>query len=138
LPEPAFTRCRNVFLFKPACMETTFEKAESFTATMKAYIDAKVELMKMNVAEKISAVVANTIAGMVAAVVFLFFLLLGSVALALWLGEITNRLWLGFLITAAFYGVLGLVVWMLRERLIRLPIMNALIKQLFKNDETDS
>ena len=87
--------------------------------------------------KKSSAVIANAIAGVVVAVVILFSMGLASVALAIVLGLWIGNLWAGFLVVASIYLLIGLVAWAAREKWIRLPVMNALIRQLFKEDEED-
>jgi len=43
----------------------------------------------------------------------------------------------GFLIIAAIYLLVGIMVWKGRKRFLRIPIMNRMIWQLFQNDEQD-
>jgi hypothetical protein len=118
-------------------MEKVFAQAEELAGNIKEYINTRIESVKLNAAEKTSAVMANILAGIAVAVVFFFFIIFAGFALAYGLGEWTGKTWLGFLIVAILYGVIGIVVWAGRGKLIRLPIMNALIQQLFKPDEED-
>lgn len=119
-------------------MEKTFEKAEELASSVKEYLDVRLDAVKMNVAEKTSAVIANVLAGIAVALVFFLFMVMVSVALAYILGDWMGKTWAGFLAVAGLYMLLGMIVWMARVKLIRLPIMNALIKQMFKYDEEDS
>ncbi len=118
-------------------MEKAFAKAEELADTIKEYVNTRIESVKLNVAEKSSVVIANVLAGMVLAVVFLFFIIFASTALAFGLGEWIGRTWAGFLIVGCLYLLAGIVVWYAREKIIRMPIMNALIKQLFRNDHEE-
>lgn len=116
-------------------MESTYSKIEELAGSVKAYVNGRVELMKLQVADKSSSVISNLVAGMAVAVVFIFFLVFASTALALVLGEWMGKTWAGFLLVAGFYLVLGIIIWTMREKLIRLPVMNAIIKQLFSKDD---
>ncbi len=118
-------------------MEKVFAKTEELAGNIKAYVNARIESVKLNTAEKSSVVIANLIAGMVVAVVFLFFIVFASVALSLGLGEWLGKTWAGFLIVAGLYLLIGLVVWTTRERIIQLPVMNALIKQFFREEDEE-
>ena len=118
-------------------MDKAFAKAEDLASSIKEYVDTRIDAVKLNVAEKSSGVIANVIAGIVVAVVFLFFIGLASTSLAYGLGEWTGKTWVGFLIVAGLYLLIGIIVWAGRGKLIRLPVMNAMIQQLFKNDEED-
>jgi hypothetical protein len=118
-------------------MEKTFAKAEELADNVKEYFNTKIESVKLNAAEKSSYVIANLIAGMAALVVFIFFIIFAGVALSLVLGEWMGKQWAGFLVVAFFYLLVGIVVWAARGKIIRLPVMNALIQQLFNNDDEE-
>ncbi|MGG9960814.1 phage holin family protein [Ferruginibacter sp. SUN106] len=118
-------------------MEKAFAKAEELAGTIKEYINTTIESAKLNAAEKSSALIANTMARVLAAMVFIFFIVFAGIALALGLGEWLNKTWAGFLIVAFLYLLLGVLLWTAREKLLRLPIMNAFIKQLFKAVEDE-
>ena len=118
-------------------MEKVFAKMEELTDSVKEYVNTRVESVKLSVAEKSSALVANLVAGMLVAAVFLFFLIFAGIALALVLGEWTGKMWAGFLIVAGIYLLIGIIVWIAREKIIRLPVMNALIKQFFSTDDEE-
>ncbi len=120
-------------------MEKAFAKAEELAGTIKAYMHTRMESVKLHTAEKSAAVIANLIAGAIVNLVFILAIVLASIAAALLLGNWMGYTWAGFLIMAGFYLVAGIIVWRLRTKLIGLPVMNAIIQQLFKkdNDEED-
>jgi uncharacterized membrane protein YqjE len=119
-------------------MEKAFAKVEELADTVKDYVNTRIESAKLNIAEKSSAVIANLVAGLIVVSFFMLFFLFGSIALAIGLGEWIGKTWSGFLIVAGLYLLIGLVVWTARVKIIQLPIMNALIKQLFgEEDEED-
>jgi hypothetical protein len=119
-------------------MESAFAKVEELAGTIKDYADARMESVKLNIAEKSSAVLANVIAGVIVVAVFLFFFVFANIALAFGLGEWIGKIWAGFLIVAFLYLLTGIIVWFARVKIIRLPIMNALIQQLFTADDEDN
>lgn len=119
-------------------MEKAFAKVEELVETVKEYVNTRIEAAKLSIAEKSSAVIANVIAGFIVAGVFMFFIVFSSIALAFGLGEWIGKTWAGFLIVALLYLMIGIIVWFARNKLIRLPLMNAFIKQLFgETDEED-
>ena len=119
-------------------MEKAFAKADELADTIKDYVNSRVESVKLNAAEKSSAAISFMVAGMVAAGVFLLFFIFISIALAIGLGEWIGNAWLGFLVVACLHLLVGILVWVAREKLIQLPVMNAFIKHLFKSpDEKD-
>ena len=118
-------------------MEKSFAHLEELAGSVKEYIHTRIELVKLQAAEKTSSVIANMVAGLVAAMIFLLVALLLSVALSLLIGAAIGKMWAGFAIVAGFYLLIGIIVWMARGKLIRIPVMNALIRQLFSTDEED-
>jgi hypothetical protein len=115
-------------------MEKLFSKAEDLASDIKEYVNLRIESLKLEAAEKSSSLIANGVARLAIIIFIFFFLLMSSVALALLLGAWTGRLWTGFLIMGGFYLLLSVIVWTTRTKLIRLPVMNSIIHQLFKED----
>ncbi len=103
-------------------MEKAFAKAEELAGTIKEYINTRIEAVKLSAAEKTSAIVANVIARIMVALLFVFFLVLASIALALVLGQWMGAIWAGFLVVAGLYLLACITVWKARNKLIRLPL----------------
>ena len=118
-------------------MKRMFSKIEELAGHLKEYINTQIDLAKLTAAEKISSVLAGIIAGAIAAMVFIFVLVFGSLATAYALSAWIGTGYAGFLIVAGFYLLLGIVVWLARERLIRVPIMKNIIRELFKDKHVD-
>jgi cytochrome c biogenesis protein CcdA len=118
-------------------METVFAKAEEFTDHIKDYINTRIDLIKLQLAEKTSKIIAGFIAGITVAIIFLMFFLFVNISIAYLLGEWIGRIWAGFLIVSGLYLFLGIFIWTARNKLIRIPIMNKLIEVLFNNDKED-
>ena len=116
-------------------MEKTFAKVEEMAEHVKEYVNNHIASAKLGVADKISGVLANIIAMAVALMVFVFFIVFTSIALAFVFAKLTGEYYWGFLIVAGIYLLIGLLVWAMREKLLRLPIMNAILQQLFKDEE---
>ena len=118
-------------------MKEEFKKIEETVDHLKRYVNTRISEVKLNVAEKTSDMLSVLIAKTLVAIVFFFFVLLGSEALAYGLGEYFGRNWLGFLIVAGFYLVAGVIIWKTREKTLRIPIMNGLIRRLFSKEIND-
>lgn len=118
-------------------MQNSFEKIEELAAHVKEYINNRISLIKLNTAEKTSRIASYLIAIAMALTFFLFFIIFSSIALAYAFAEWTGKLYWGFLIVAGIYLLLGIIIWAARVKLLQLPIMNALLKEFFKDDEND-
>jgi len=118
-------------------MSETLKKVEELTEHVKDYITTKVEITKLRFAEKTSLTIGNIIAAVVVAVLFLFVLLFGSIAGAWALSDWIGKNYAGFLIVTGIYLLVAIIVWFARNRLIRFPVMNAIIKMLHKKDDDE-
>lgn len=101
----------------------------------REYVNIRVDETKLAVAERSSAVLSMVIATAVVNIIFLLCLIFASIAGAIAIGLWLRSYWLGFLLVAGLYLLAGLLIWAGKERLIRQPIMNAIIHQLFKKEE---
>jgi len=118
-------------------MEKTYEKAEELITNIKSYINLRIDGLKLEIAEKTAEIVTNLIVSSVVFIVFLLFIIFASIALAFGLGEWFEKPWLGFLIVSCGYMFIGIITLLLKDKLIKFPLMNGLIKQFYKNEEAD-
>jgi membrane protein implicated in regulation of membrane protease activity len=116
-------------------MSEEFKKAKTLVDQLKEYVNTRVSQAKLSVAEKTSKVVSLLVALLVIALVFFLFLVLASVAAAIAIGQWLNSMWLGFLIVAGLCLLLCLVIWLAKDRLLRIPVMNMIIEALFGKEE---
>ncbi len=118
-------------------MEKTFAKIDELGSHVKEYMNNRIDSVKLSAAEKGSKLMANMITIALSILVFGLFVLFISFALAFALAKATGELYWGFLIVSGLYLFLGTFVFLFREKLLRLPILNALLKQLFKGDHEE-
>ena len=97
------------------------------------YLDTRIELLKLNVAEKGAQSGANVLAISIVCVVATFALGCFTVALSIWIGGLVKSLALGFLLVGIIYVFFAILLYVLRERLLTTPLLRALITQLFKS-----
>jgi uncharacterized membrane protein YgcG len=104
---------------------------------VKEYVDASVKLAKLKAADKTSDAITNTAAFTAAGVLGVFVLLFASITLALALGNwLDSNVW-GFLIVTVFYAVLATVIILTKDKLIKMPVLNMLLKKMFKEEKGD-
>jgi len=118
-------------------MSEDFKKVESLVDEIKDYVNTRVAQAKLSLAEKLSKILAYMISVLMAALVFFLFMVLISVAGAIAIGQWLDNIWLGFIIVACICLLLGLILWLAKDTLLRKPIMNAFISVLFENDNDD-
>ena len=118
-------------------MSEEFKNVESLVNQLKSYVNTRVAQTKLSLAEKASRLAATMIAWLMAALVFFIFLVLLSMAAAIAIGQWLGNAWLGYLIVAGLVLFLMLVLWMLKDRILRIPLMNAMIEALFEKEQFD-
>jgi len=118
-------------------MEEQMTGIRGLAAAVKEYVNTRVDSVKLSAAEKTSLIISDLVAGAIVAVVFLFVLAFASIAGAMALSAWIGKPWSGFLIVAGIYLLIGIITWSAKERMIRIPVMNNIIQQLFKHDAGD-
>ena len=118
-------------------MEETFVKVEELADNLKEYAEIRVEEAKLKIAERSSGLIANLMAGLLVRVGVVLSIMFAGLAVAIFLGEWWGRPALGFLIVSIIYLIVAWIVWTLRERFIRIPMMNSIMKHLTKKSEED-
>lgn len=116
-------------------MKSIFNKIESLISNLLEYINTRIEILKLEAIEKISSVIASLIAGAVLGCFLVLFCIFASIALAFLVGEWVGSYWAGFLIIAGLYLLIGLIVWLSRERTIKGRIRNRLTREFFRQEQ---
>ena len=116
-------------------MDKLFTKVEELASTLKDYVNAKVDELKLHIIEKVAHAVSNILAFFIIILLFIIFLVFIGIGFSILLNEWLHLNWAGYLIVAAFYFLLCILIWANKDRMIQIPIMNALIKQFFNSHE---
>ncbi|HLZ86924.1 MAG TPA: hypothetical protein VKQ52_06790 [Puia sp.] len=114
-----------------------FAKVENLVDHVKDYMHVRVDEARLGIAERSSGAVAFLAAGVAVTGIFTLCFTFIGIGAALLIGRVLDDLVSGFLIVAAFQFLLGLIIWRARQRLIRIPIMNAILQQLLSNKTND-
>lgn len=103
---------------------------------VKEYVNLRMQLIQLNVTEKVSVALSNLISIGAAIIFFVLFFIFGSFALSYWLGNVFNSNAAGFGALAAFYLLIALIILWLGKTTLRKKLINLFIDQ-FTNDEQD-
>lgn len=107
---------------QPSLIGTLFERAEH-------YVKTSADLIKLKAIDKSADVIATLTARLaVIAFITLFFLVL-NIGIALWLGEMLGKSYYGFFIVAGFYALIGILLYVFRNKWIKAPVRNSIITQ---------
>ena len=105
--------------------------------TLSAYVDIKLQLVRLSAYEKSARAVALSALGLMLFFTLLFALLFVFLTLGFFLGEIIGSDALGFSIVALAYLILLGIQVIMRNR-IRRWIENLVINELTKDDDVDN
>jgi len=113
-------------------MEENIKLIESLLDRVTDYGKTSYEIVKLKTIDKTVDVVSSFIPPIIFFVFFLFFLLFANFGLAFWLGEIFGKVYFGFLIVAAFYALVVLVLRLFLHKWIKKIAFNQIIKLILK------
>jgi hypothetical protein len=101
-----------------------FEKAED-------YLETKMDLYRLKAIDKSSDVVSSIAARLVIALFIASFFLMVNIGLALLIGRSIGEIYYGFFIVAGFYLIVIAVLFAVRDKWLKAPISNLIIKSIF-------
>lgn len=103
------------------------QQFESLLEKATDYGKISFELVKLKAVDKISDGVSSLIPNTISLVLILIFTLFLNIGLAFWLGEILGKIYLGFIVTSAFYLLLGLIFHFALHKSIKNKIQKYII-----------
>ena len=110
---------------------TTLAKLLERTET---YSESTIELFKLIAIDKTADLLSSFVARLAWILPVALAFILVTTGLALWVGNILGAAAYGFFAVGGGYAVLGLSIQIFRKRWVKLPISNAIIKELLKKD----
>lgn len=112
-------------------METQKETPRPIIEQVKEYVETRLKLLKYEAIEKSTSIIANVVVELVVVIALVLTFLFASFTLALWLGDVFGANWKGFGAVAIIYLLLA-VILMVAKKPIERPIINILVRKLFK------
>ena len=113
-------------------MQSPIDNIEALYDKSKEYVETQMELLRLKAIDKASTMISS----LASQLIFIIFMLIGlslfNLALGYWLGELLGKVYYGFFALAAFYFIVGLIIYAVRKNSIGNPIRNALIDKFDK------
>jgi hypothetical protein len=107
-------------------IENLFEKAGE-------YVETRLELFKLKTALATSDVMSELVARAIMVSIIIIIGMMVNIGIALWIGELLGKNYYGFLVVAGCYSILGGMLYIFREKWIKFPIANAIIKKMTRS-----
>ncbi|HEY5407734.1 MAG TPA: hypothetical protein VIJ92_11630 [Ginsengibacter sp.] len=108
---------------KPTNVEELFQK-------LKDYADVRLDLFKLKSINKISGFMSSVITIVILIALFSAVVLCITIGLALLIGAWLGKAYYGFFIMGGIYFITGLVIYSMRDKLIKTKVSNKLIQEL--------
>ncbi len=113
-------------------MYSTIDKIEKLVASVSDVAETKAELLKLRAAGKISTSLSTFVAIIMTVVFGGVALSIVSFGFAYLIGSKLDNLSYGFFIIGGFYALVGLLVFINREKWIQVPVSNLFIDKIIK------
>ncbi|HEY8688421.1 MAG TPA: phage holin family protein [Chitinophagaceae bacterium] len=111
-------------------MENQSSPVESLIDRVKVYVETRIDLLRLKAIDKSSSFLSLLISMIVVILISFIFIMLLSIGVALLLGGLLGKTYYGFFIVAGFYLIVGLVLFIFRNKWLKKPIANSMIKNL--------
>jgi len=105
-------------------------KANSFEGLFERagdYFETRFQLFKLKSVDKSSEAVSSFASGLAVLLIFSVSVIILSIGLALWIGEVTGKSYYGFFIVGGAYLIIGFIVYLFREQLIKSAVADSFI-----------
>jgi hypothetical protein len=100
----------------------TINLIETLFNQSKEYAQNRFNLYKLKVVDKSASAVSAIVLGIALFVIFFIFFVVLNIGIGLLIGSLVGHVWLGFLILAAFYAIVGIILFAGRNKIIKTPI----------------
>ncbi|MCC7232900.1 MAG: phage holin family protein [Bacteroidia bacterium] len=118
-------------------MESENNSLNRLAASVQEYIETRAEIVRLSAVEKSSRMAASLVSMLVFVILLSLVLVFLSIALAYGLSEWIGRAYSGFLIVGGMYLLTALVLFLNREKWLKAPVMNQMIRNLLKRTHVE-
>lgn len=112
-------------------------KLDELINDVEDYIKSRQELSKLIAVQKSSIVAAGIFSSLVIFILFFFVFVFASIALAHLISAYTGKTYWGYLSVALLYLFTGILAYIKRKTWLENPLMNAIVKNFFDNEDHD-
>lgn len=113
-------------------MEEHKEKdLEALIEDARAYVDTRLEYIKLSAVEKVSKIIADLITNAAVIITFVLAFLFASFTLALYLSDVLGSYARGFGCVAGIYLLFSIIVYLTKDKYIEKLLVNLFIRKYF-------
>jgi hypothetical protein len=112
--------------------KTLSENFSELSGNVQDYINLRIDLLKLTITEKMASIGAFFMVAVIFFILFLFVLMFFSLAFIFWFRDHVGAAYAGALIVAGLYIIIGIFVFLLRNKLFINPLVEQLSKILME------
>jgi len=119
----------NIYIMEnnTSTIETLFERAEEYARTT-------VELVKLQAVDRAADVVSSLLSQIIVSIVIVLFAFLLNIGLSFWVGELLGKVYFGFLAVSGFYLIVAIILYAVKDKVLKTPICNFIIVRMLKKN----
>lgn len=116
--------------YKSTEMENKTSSIESLIERLRSYIETRFDLLRLKAIDKSSSFISVLITYLVVFIIVGCFFILLNIGLALLIGKLLGEAYYGFFILAVLYAVIGMILLKNRNKWVKTPVTNMLVKEM--------
>lgn len=106
-------------------------KIEEITEQLKSYVATNYELIKLKAVERLTVILSDLISNFLVGLVLFLFVFFTSLWACFYLSARLGDNYSGIAIVAGFYLLVGLILLIVRKKMIEKPLRNKIIRKVF-------
>jgi len=111
-------------------MDEKYKYIEPLIESIEAYSKTGVELVKLKTVDKVADGTSSMVAWLPVIIALILFFIIVNFGLALWIGSMLEMIYMGFFIVAGFYAIVGIILFIFKDKWIKKPLYVSMINQM--------
>ncbi|HPE77537.1 MAG TPA: hypothetical protein PLC80_15700 [Draconibacterium sp.] len=111
-------------------MDEKYKYIEPLIESIEAYSKTGVELVKLKTVDKVADGTSSMVAWLPVIIALILFFIIINFGLALWIGSMLEMIYMGFFIVAGFYALVGIILFIFKDKWIKKPLYVSMINQM--------
>lgn len=108
-------------------------RVDDLVDQLKKYLNNRYELLKLKAVDKVSTALSIAVSNAVLIFFAAWILVLLSIGTSLWIGEQMNSTFSGFFIVSGFIFLVGLFVYVGKDKLVKKPVADKFINDMLND-----
>jgi len=118
-------------------MEDKTTPFEVLLARAQAYAITSIQLFKLKATEKLAEMLSSLASGFAILIFLVLFFVNLNIGMALLIGDLLGKTWLGFVVVSGLSALIGFVVYLFKDKWIKIPVSNSIITQLLQEENLE-